>query len=88
MKIIENAFDSYNGYVLYCQTEKSSAPIGIISHDFRRKAIVSEIPSFLKYCIIQIEDKRFYQHNGIDYRSIVRAFIENIKANKVGNYTL
>ncbi len=34
-----------------------------------------EIPYNVKAAIVSIEDKRFYEHNGIDYKAIVRAAI-------------
>jgi 1A family penicillin-binding protein len=40
----------------------------------------SEIPKTLADAVIAIEDRRFYEHNGIDFRSILRAFARNMKA--------
>ncbi|MFP4662014.1 MAG: penicillin-binding protein 1C [Halanaerobiales bacterium] len=42
-----------------------------------------EIPEKLKTAVINYEDKRFYQHNGIDYWSLGRAVIQNLKAGQV-----
>lgn len=42
-----------------------------------------EIPEQLEHAFIATEDKRFYNHNGLDYIAIVRASLENIKAGKV-----
>ena len=36
------------------------------------------IPSFLKYAFISGEDKRFYEHYGIDLIGLSRAFISNL----------
>ena len=33
--------------------------------------------------LLSLEDKRFYEHKGIDYKSILRAAIENIKSRKI-----
>ncbi|MEO8884959.1 MAG: transglycosylase domain-containing protein [Mucilaginibacter sp.] len=75
--------NEHNGYVLYCKSKNMPVAIGVVSCDFRRKAISDSIPSFLKDCLIQIEDKRFYNHKGIDFKSVLRAFNENFRARKI-----
>ena len=42
-----------------------------------------KIPLFFKHSFISSEDKRFYKHNGIDFRSISRAFFQNIRSGYV-----
>ncbi|MEO0292786.1 MAG: penicillin-binding protein 1C [candidate division WOR-3 bacterium] len=39
-------------------------------------------PYFIQ-AIIASEDKNFYYHNGVDYKAIFRAFLQNLKAKKV-----
>ncbi|WP_338368202.1 biosynthetic peptidoglycan transglycosylase, partial [Enterococcus faecium] len=41
---------------------------------------INEIPDHMKNAVIAIEDHRFYEHGGIDYLGISRAFYKNIKA--------
>ena len=43
----------------------------------------SDIPDTMKHAVVAIEDKRFYQHNGVDYSRILGAFSADLKANKV-----
>ena len=38
------------------------------------------IPFFLEYAFISAEDKRFFNHNGIDFIGLSRAFISNIQS--------
>ena len=38
----------------------------------------SQIPQDVKTAFIKAEDNRFYQHNGIDYRSVLRAAKQNV----------
>lgn len=40
---------------------------------------ISEIPDSVKDAFVALEDKRFYSHNGIDYKRIAGAFVANIK---------
>jgi membrane carboxypeptidase/penicillin-binding protein len=39
---------------------------------------LSDIPRQVQQAFVSAEDKRFYQHSGIDERSLIRAFIGNI----------
>ena len=39
-------------------------------------------PNFLK-AIIAVEDARFYSHNGIDHRALIRALIANFRTKKI-----
>jgi len=43
----------------------------------------NEIPKTIVQAIISSEDDRFFEHKGIDYQGIVRAFLENLKAGHV-----
>lgn len=42
---------------------------------------IDSIPDYAKKAMIVTEDKKFYSHNGIDFRGIVRAFWELVKNN-------
>src|SRR5471030_1328662 len=39
---------------------------------------LSQIPEYVQRAFVAAEDKRFYQHKGIDERGLIRAFITNI----------
>ena len=39
---------------------------------------LAEIPESVQKAFVAAEDKRFYQHKGIDERGLIRAFITNI----------
>ena len=39
---------------------------------------IEQIPVDLQHAVVAIEDERFYEHNGIDVRGILRAFVRNI----------
>ncbi|MGZ4189302.1 MAG: PBP1A family penicillin-binding protein [Actinomycetota bacterium] len=44
---------------------------------------LGDVPVWVRNSVIAIEDARFYEHPGIDYRSVVRAFTANAKAGHV-----
>ncbi|WP_290383467.1 transglycosylase domain-containing protein, partial [uncultured Alistipes sp.] len=75
--------DSYQGYVVYGVQGKKYLPIGIISSDYKRQTISSKIPAKMKSGLIAVEDKRFYNHLGLDYRGIARAVRNNIKKKRI-----
>lgn len=39
---------------------------------------INEIPENLKNAIVATEDRRFYEHNGVDIKSLVRSVVNNI----------
>ena len=43
----------------------------------------NQIPTYVTQAIISIEDKKFYQHKGVDYKAILRALIAAMKEGEV-----
>ena len=41
---------------------------------------IDQIPTDLQHAVVAIEDERFYEHNGIDVRGILRAFVKNLSS--------
>ncbi|MDX6689447.1 MAG: penicillin-binding protein [Solirubrobacteraceae bacterium] len=57
--------------------------LGIIQNDVLRTAIPSaKIPKNVRDATVAIEDKRFYQHKGVDLEGIVRAALKNLNSGK------
>ena len=55
------------------------------SRDNRRVWVpLADIPEHVQKAFIAAEDKRFYQHKGVDERGIIRAFIGNLGAVRAG----
>jgi penicillin-binding protein 1A len=51
----------------------------LFESDHRRVWVaLSDVPKPVQQAFVSAEDKRFYQHSGIDERSLIRAFIGNI----------
>ncbi|MDR3285746.1 MAG: transglycosylase domain-containing protein [Holosporales bacterium] len=44
---------------------------------------VKELPAYVTNAFLAVEDRRFYNHKGIDFKGIIRAFITNIRANRI-----
>ncbi len=72
----------YDGFALYCSKNK---PLGVISRNADRQAICSakSLPNKLKKFLVEIEDRRFYEHGAIDLKGISRAIYQNLKAGKI-----
>jgi len=44
---------------------------------------LSDVPRIYKDAVIAVEDSRFYEHGGVDFISLVRAFVVNLKENEL-----
>lgn len=69
-----------DGYVIYCKDSDRETPLGVVSESYDCQALSDYVPTRLKKFLVEIEDKRFYSHNGIDFKGISRAIVENLKA--------
>lgn len=45
----------------------------VAANSNREYVYLKDLPDYIKYCFISIEDERFYEHSGIDIRGIFRA---------------
>ncbi len=54
----------------------------IVDEQSQGRSVVSytEIPKHVINAFISIEDKRFFSHNGVDYKALMRAMVNNIKS--------
>ncbi|MBZ4672884.1 MAG: penicillin-binding protein [Deferribacteraceae bacterium] len=57
--------------------------IGELGKERRYPVKFEQIPLYLKQAVIAVEDSRFYEHGGVDFLGILRAFFTNIKAGRV-----
>src|SRR5699024_484302 len=48
--------------------------------EYRIPLSLDDIPEHVIYAFIAIEDRRFYEHSGVDYRTIMRAVYKDIIA--------
>src|SRR3954469_18286680 len=57
--------------------------LGYVQSDTNRTPIKwNDMPLAVRQATVAIEDKRFYQHGGVDFEGIVRAGIKNITSGK------
>lgn len=52
--------------------------IGEFGPERRTLVSIKRVPQHLKDAVIAIEDERFFQHRGLDFRGIARAFLKNL----------
>ena len=52
--------------------------LGEFGEERRSLMPIAEIPKVMKDAVLAIEDARFYQHRGVDYRGLARAALANL----------
>ncbi|MFN2613975.1 MAG: transglycosylase domain-containing protein [Actinomycetota bacterium] len=53
--------------------------LGTVFDENRAQLTPDQIPRVMRDAIVAVEDARFYQHGAIDGRSVVRAFVANVR---------
>lgn len=61
-----------NGHVILREGAQNAPPVEL-----------STLPAYVPQAFIAIEDRRFYQHFGVDFSGLMRAGAENIRAGRV-----
>ncbi|VTU12779.1 Penicillin-binding protein 1A [Variovorax sp. SRS16] len=56
--------------------------IGEFGEERRELMPIARIPKQMKEAVLAVEDARFYDHGGIDYKGLVRAVLANMKRGK------
>lgn len=44
---------------------------------------ISDIPKTLQNAVLAVEDQRFYKHGGVDVRSMIRSFVNNLTSDMI-----
>ncbi len=65
-------------------------PLGALFGNNGKLVTLADVPKDMIDALIATEDTRFYEHHGVDYKGILRAFISNVKGGgvKQGGSTL
>jgi penicillin-binding protein 1A len=50
---------------------------------YGQQVSVSELPPYLVKAIVATEDRRFFEHRGVDFRGSLRALLSNLRAGRV-----
>ncbi len=83
--LVENSdrddFSAYQTSIVY---DDQGEIIKLVKKErFQIYLSIDNIPETAKEAIVSIEDKRFYQHNGIDLKAILRAAIALVKKDEI-----
>lgn len=55
--------------------------LGVITTDILRTPVTgSQIPQVMRDATVAIEDRRFFQHKGVDFEGVVRAAVKNLES--------
>lgn len=69
------------GYASFLYDDQGNQIRKLAAPDSNRLPVgIEEIPEDMQHAVVAIEDERFYEHNGIDVKGILRALIENISS--------
>jgi penicillin-binding protein 1A len=57
--------------------------LGFVNANILRTPVTSaQIPDIVREATVAIEDRRFYEHKGVDYEGIIRAGVKNLESKK------
>ncbi len=57
--------------------------LGRVFRENRTNVPLKDIPENLRKATVAIEDKRFYEHSGVDMRGVARAVFENLRGHRM-----
>ena len=60
--------------------DRHGAPLGRLAYVRRVNVPIERVPRHVRAAFIAVEDRRFYYHGGIDWRSAGRALVRNARA--------
>jgi 1A family penicillin-binding protein len=60
--------------------DRYGRPLGRLTYVRRVNVPVARVPKWVRAAFIATEDRRFYYHDGVDWRSAGRAFLRNLSA--------
>ncbi len=70
----------FNEKNLILYDENGEAIQGAFDGNVKQTTAIAQIPEHTKKAFIDVEDKRFFTHNGYDLKGIIRASLHNLKS--------
>ena len=70
--------DAYHPKQVTRILDRNGAAIGELGSEKRTVVAYADIPKVLIHAVVAAEDADYFQHGGLDYRGMVRAFIEDV----------
>jgi membrane peptidoglycan carboxypeptidase len=58
-------------------TDRNGAPVATLYDQYRIPTRPEDISDAMKWALISVEDRRFYEHHGVDWKGTVRAALNN-----------
>lgn len=71
--------------VLWATRDGKYVPFAEVYKHNREEVSWDQVSPFIKEALVAGEDRRFYEHGGVDAQSIIRAAIGNITTNEIGS---
>ncbi len=62
--------------------DRNGATIGVRGAFYGRRLSLDEMPAHLPQAFLAIEDRRFYEHSGVDRMAVIRAVFANMSAGR------
>jgi 1A family penicillin-binding protein len=63
--------------------DRTGAPMGTLATVNRRVVPLDSLPDYLPQAVLAVEDRRFYQHGGVDWKRFMGALMRNVRAGGV-----
>src|SRR5690606_68181 len=64
---------------------KTYVPFATVYKENRQEVAWAEVSPLIKQAVVAGEDRRFYEHGGVDVPSIVRAALGNLQQGDIGS---
>jgi penicillin-binding protein 1A len=61
-----------------CGSSSEGALLGEFGEERRTLTPINEIPKVMTDAVLAIEDTRFFEHGGVDYKGMLRAALANL----------